>query len=155
MFEKIYNPRTKRYVKSDGKVGRNVIKNYQKYLNKNHMIGGSPKKNDGYSDHRNKKHIRIFHATWCGHCIQSMPIFTELVKNVYDTFKFTLHDIDKTNKQGKKVHEKIMKKLNVQSFPSIIWDKLTSINRNSPTDHYEAFIGNRNINDILGWAKNL
>ena len=155
MFDKIFNPVTKRLVKSDGKVGLQVIKNYQKYLNNNLMVGGKAVKKHRKNKRGDKNHIRIFHATWCGHCVRSMPVFSELVNNIHETFKFTLHDVDKTDKQGEKVHEKIMKKLNIRSFPTIVWDKLVPINENAPEDHYEIFIGNRTLNDILGWAQTL
>ena len=150
MFSKIYNPKTKRLVKANGKSGRQVIVNYQRYLDNHQLMKGGKGKNKKTTK---KNHIRIFHATWCGHCVHSMPIFSELVKNIYETFKFTLHDVDKTDKQGDKVHTKIMEKLNIGSFPTIVWDKLVPINENSPKDHYEMFIGDRTINDILGWAQ--
>lgn len=144
MFNQIFNPKTKRLVKVNGKSGKQVINNYLRYLDNHRLMKGGRGK---------KKHIRIFHATWCGHCRHSMPIFSELVNNIYETFKFTLHDVDKTNKQGDKVHSKIMEKLNIGSFPTIVWDKLIPINENSPKDHYEIYIGDRNLDDILGWAQ--
>ena len=167
MFNKIYNPETKRFVNVNGKVGKAVINKYQNHLNlHNTMAGGGEKKGRPHKKKKTtrknnnnqsskKKQIKIFHAQWCGYCRNAMSVFMELVNNNYDNFAFTLHDVDDVNHQNEKVHGPDMIKLGVGSFPTIVWDKQIDIDENSPGAHYETFEGKRNLEDIIRWTNNL
>lgn len=157
MFSKIFNPKTKRFVNVKGKAGRTVINNYQNHIKimggggkttkKNHYKKHS-KKNNKESPITKKRHIRIFHATWCDYCIKSMPIFIKLKNTNHPLIKFTIHDIDELGDNKEKIYEALMSKLSVNSYPTIVEDSGNTFDKDS-----HLFNGNRTYDGILSWAK--
>jgi len=76
-------------------------------INKN-MKGGA-KSYDGYSE---KPMLMLFHASWCGHCVEFMPTFEKLKREFVDPEKINLVKISDKNTS-------LIEKYQIGGFPTI------------------------------------
>ena len=68
-------------------------------------------------NYSNKKVIYFFHAKWCSHCVKTMPVIEELLKEYENNSNVKFKLIDEAD------NEEMLKKFNIQSFPTIIMNK--------------------------------
>jgi len=92
------------------------------YLYNEHLS----KQTEKYTDD-NKVNVMLFHADWCGHCKEFMPVWKEfkdhIIKDKDDYSNVKALDFE----SGK--DPKVMKKYNVKGFPTIkIVDKHGNVN---------------------------
>ena len=64
-----------------------------------------------------EKVIYFFHAKWCSHCVKTMPVIEELLKEYENNSNVKFKLIDEAD------NEEMLKKFNIQSFPTIIMNK--------------------------------
>ena len=101
----------------------------QKYLNlkkiENKLMTGGGDKPELY----------LFKAEWCGHCTRFKPIWKDLQSN-YNEIKYNEYDAD--------IDKNIMKKLNIQGYPTIM------IKHNNKMIQYS---GDRDKSSIINFVK--
>ena len=67
-----------------------------------------------------KKSMVLFHADWCGHCKKFLPEWDKLSNKWNDSQdKVQFIKVECGNPQKNPEHEKIMKKYNIQGYPTI------------------------------------
>ena len=71
---------------------------------------------ENYSNEMQKV-IYFFHAKWCSHCVKTMPIIEELIKEYENNSNVKFKLIDEAH------NKEMLKKFNIQSFPTIIMVK--------------------------------
>jgi thiol-disulfide isomerase/thioredoxin len=79
----------------------------QPNINKNNMKGGK-----SYSDYEKKPMLMLFHAGWCGHCVEFMPTFEKLKREFVNPDKINVVKISDKNNA-------LIEKYQIGGFPTI------------------------------------
>jgi len=96
--------------------------------------GGESKK-EAFTTHPNDK-FHLFHATWCGHCVNFGPTF--------EKFKGT-NLIETAEHEHSSTHESLKQKFGVKGYPTMCYE-----NAKGETKQYE---GPRTIDGITSFIK--
>tara|TARA_Y100001935_G_scaffold248144_1_gene244953 strand:- start:4370 stop:4873 length:504 start_codon:yes stop_codon:yes gene_type:complete len=119
----------------------------QTYFDKNSNKEYIPKK----TQKKNEATIYYFYTTWCPHCTEATPHIDELENEIKIMNKSQKNiiiflrkiDCDKSN------NEKLLKKYNVEGFPTIVLD------HNNKIYNYEAKPNSKHLKDFVKDSLNI
>ena len=103
-YNKIYNPETNRFVNINGNIGKKIIKKYLLILE-----GGNLE---------SKITFTMYHAPWCGFCIEAKPHFEKLMKENININGNKIHFIEVNADLNPDLIEKEL----IKGFPTFILD---------------------------------
>lgn len=91
---------------------------YQNFLVKEGFVAES--QDDLMSKVGDKKAMVLFHADWCGHCKQFMPVWDELSKHneTQDNVVFIKAECGKPNENDE--HKNMMEKYDIKGYPTLM-----------------------------------